>query len=149
MISGQLLDKLDYIGRGLRSPEVPFGGLQVSRPVGKSKVSSERILQIVLCGDFFQLPPISDRIDDRAKPFPKRNPEKEDVKFAFQAACWNRAIPAGHCIVLNHVYRQEDATLRGILGRMRIGQLTSSDQDILSSCKRPVTYHDDIEAVAL
>ena len=46
--SRELLDKLDVIGRALRraSSELPFGGIQ-----------------LVLCGDFLQLPPVG--IDER------------------------------------------------------------------------------------
>ncbi|RUS19816.1 PIF1-like helicase-domain-containing protein [Endogone sp. FLAS-F59071] len=49
MVSEDLIDKLDYIGRGLRGGSQPFGGIQ-----------------IILCGDFFQLPPVPDR-----RPCPK------------------------------------------------------------------------------
>jgi ATP-dependent DNA helicase PIF1 len=41
MLHGELLDKLDKIGRHFREPHLPFGGIQV-----------------ILCGDFLQLPPV-------------------------------------------------------------------------------------------
>ncbi|WVN90430.1 uncharacterized protein L203_105666 [Cryptococcus depauperatus CBS 7841] len=41
MIDGDLLDKLDYIGRQLRENDYPFGGIQ-----------------LIISGDFFQLPPV-------------------------------------------------------------------------------------------
>lgn len=41
MLDGRLLDKLEYIARRVRNNQRPFGGIQV-----------------LLCGDFFQLPPV-------------------------------------------------------------------------------------------
>ncbi len=41
MLSAELFDKLSFIGSRVRNDARPFGGLQ-----------------LVLCGDFFQLPPI-------------------------------------------------------------------------------------------
>lgn len=41
MLSAELFDKLSFIGSRVRNNPRPFGGLQ-----------------LVLCGDFFQLPPI-------------------------------------------------------------------------------------------
>ena len=42
MLSADIFDKLEYIARKLRKSKNPFGGLQV-----------------ILTGDFFQLPPVS------------------------------------------------------------------------------------------
>ena len=41
MVSAELFDKLSFIGSRVRGDPRPFGGLQ-----------------LILCGDFFQLPPI-------------------------------------------------------------------------------------------
>ncbi|KAF9610203.1 hypothetical protein IFM89_021141 [Coptis chinensis] len=61
MISGDLFDKLDYIARTLKGRvHKPWGGIQ-----------------LIVSGDFFQLPPI---MDDQY-PF--------DREFAFDAKCWN------------------------------------------------------------
>jgi len=43
-ISDELFDKLDAIGQFVRKCDRPFGGIQ-----------------LVLCGDFYQLPPIAVR----------------------------------------------------------------------------------------
>ena len=104
---------------------------------------------MVLCGDFFQLPPVPDRVDDRLAPFPNKNPMREDVKFAFEAACWNALIPADNRMCLTQVYRQQDPSLRDLLCRMRYGQLTIDDNSALWSCQREVAYQDGIEPVAL
>ena len=42
MVDAELFDKLEYIAREVRRNQYPFGGIQ-----------------LVCCGDFFQLPPVS------------------------------------------------------------------------------------------
>lgn len=76
MVDGDLFDKLSQIGRTIRKNGRPWGGIQ-----------------LVLTGDFFQLPPVPDR-------------EKRDVKFAFEASTWATSID--HTIGLTEVFRQKD-----------------------------------------
>jgi len=75
MVDGDLFDKLEGIARQIRNNGRPFGGIQ-----------------LIITGDFFQLPPVPDR--DRA------------AKFAFDAASWTTSIE--HTIGLHHVFRQKD-----------------------------------------
>jgi ATP-dependent DNA helicase PIF1 len=75
MVDGELFDKLEAIARIIRSNGRPFGGIQ-----------------LVITGDFFQLPPV---------------PENGRMaKFAFDADTWNTTIE--HTIALHHVFRQKD-----------------------------------------
>lgn len=76
MVDGDLFDKLSQIGRTLRNNGRPWGGIQ-----------------LVITGDFFQLPPVPDY-------------GSRDVKFAFEAATWNTSID--HTIGLTEVFRQKD-----------------------------------------
>lgn len=79
MVDGELFDKLSQIGRTIRNNGRPWGGIQ-----------------LVITGDFFQLPPV-----------PDNGPNKQrDVKFAFDAATWNMSID--HTIGLTEVFRQRD-----------------------------------------
>lgn len=78
MVDGDLFDKLEAIARSLRNNGRPFGGIQ-----------------LVVTGDFFQLPPVPD-YDAKAR----------GVKFAFDAATWATAIH--HTIGLTEVFRQKD-----------------------------------------
>jgi ATP-dependent DNA helicase PIF1 len=78
MVDGDLFDKLEGIARVIRSDGRPFGGIQ-----------------LVITGDFFQLPPVPD-FDNKAR----------GVKFAFDAATWCTAIH--HTIGLTEVFRQKD-----------------------------------------
>jgi ATP-dependent DNA helicase PIF1 len=56
MLSAELFDKLSYVAQKVRQDDRPFGGLQV-----------------ILCGDFYQLPPIG---------------VGKDAKFCFESATW-------------------------------------------------------------
>lgn len=117
MLDARLLDKLEEIARRLRDSSEPFGGIQ-----------------IILSGDFYQLPPV-DRDDNG--------------RFAFEANCWPKLFPFSRMKALNRVYRQRDNTFIGILERMRRGQVLPADVAALKACDRPVTYSDGIEPVTL
>ena len=82
MVDGDLFDKLEGIARAIRTNGRPFGGIQ-----------------LVVTGDFFQLPPVPD--------FGKA------AKFAFDAATWNTSID--HTIGLTQVFRQKDPGMRQIV----------------------------------
>jgi ATP-dependent DNA helicase PIF1 len=77
MVDGELFDKLSHIGRVIRNNGRPWGGIQ-----------------LVITGDFFQLPPVPDSSKQR------------DAKFAFEAATWSTSID--HTIGLTEVFRQRD-----------------------------------------
>lgn len=77
MVDGELFDKLSQIGRIIRNNGQPWGGIQ-----------------LVITGDFFQLPPV-----------PEGSKQRES-KFAFDAATWNISID--HTIGLTQVFRQRD-----------------------------------------
>jgi ATP-dependent DNA helicase PIF1 len=76
MVDGDLFDKLEAIARQIRNNGRPFGGIQ-----------------LVITGDFFQLPPV---------------PEGQGrvARFAFDAATWGTAVDK--TIGLHHVFRQKD-----------------------------------------
>jgi ATP-dependent DNA helicase PIF1 len=78
MVDGDLFDKLEGIARSIRNNGRPFGGIQ-----------------LVITGDFFQLPPVPD-YDNKAR----------GAKFAFDATTWSTAIH--HTIGLTEVFRQKD-----------------------------------------
>lgn len=75
MVDGELFDKLEAIARQIRNNGRPFGGIQ-----------------LIITGDFFQLPPVPDY--------------NKAAKFAFDAASWTTSIE--HTIGLYHVFRQKD-----------------------------------------
>lgn len=73
MISAELLDLIEQLARFIRNDKRPWGGIQV-----------------VLVGDFFQLPPV-----ERAK----------EPRFSFEADAWSTI---DQCIQLQKVFRQRD-----------------------------------------
>lgn len=75
MVDGELFDKLSGIACALRKkPDKPFGGIQ-----------------LIVTGDFFQLPPVS---------------KNGSPKFAFEAREWKSCID--HTVNLTQVFRQKD-----------------------------------------
>ena len=116
MVDGDLFDKLENIARIIRSNGRPFGGIQ-----------------LVITGDFFQLPPVPDN--------------GRIAKFAFDAATWNTSIE--HTIGLNKVFRQKDPTFANMLNEMRVGKLTQKSIDTFRSLCRPLHADDSFQATEL
>ncbi|WRT69352.1 uncharacterized protein IL334_006336 [Kwoniella shivajii] len=119
MIDAKLFDKLEIIGRKLRGSSAPFGGLQ-----------------IILSGDFFQLPPVT-------------KGSSINCNFAFEAESWNRVIPKENMTALTRVFRQKEDKFVKILESMRRGTISHGDVDILRGLKRDVEYPEGIEPVGL
>lgn len=95
MVSPSLLEKASDMVKLVRMSSEPFGGIQV-----------------ILVGDFFQLPHISSDSFLFEKPF-------------FYNLVKDR-------VVLTETFRQKDEDFIGLLGRMRQGQLTSDDIETLN-----------------
>lgn len=103
MVEPDLLDKLDGVARALRkTPSKPFGGIQ-----------------IIITGDFFQLPPVM---------------KNTGTRFAFEAKMWDEAL--SHKVNLTQVFRQKDQTFVRMLNEMRMGTLSkdSVERECAMSC---------------
>jgi len=85
MVDGELFDKLEAVARQIKNNGRPFGGIQ-----------------LIITGDYFQLPPVPDK--------------NRIAKFAFEADTWNTSID--HTIGLTQVFRQKDAGM--ILGLLSL-----------------------------
>jgi ATP-dependent exoDNAse (exonuclease V) alpha subunit len=85
------LDMIDEVARKVRKSEEPFGGLQV-----------------ILCGDFFQLPPVNRR-------------DSREGGFVVHSKAWHAANLT--ICYLNEQHRQEDDTFLDILIAMRRGDI--------------------------
>ena len=95
MMSEELFTKISKYLTLLRKNSEPFGGLQ-----------------LVLIGDFAQLPPV-------------------DGEFAFTSREWGRLTPS--VVQLTEIFRQRDnAAFQALLQRARMGEL--SDEDLASLC---------------
>lgn len=129
MLEGDLLDKLEQLARILRKSSKPFAGIQAS-----SNLLCHVLLlnnwQLVLTGDFFQLPPVTRGV----------------VKFAFQAECWETCIEKK--FNLTRVFRQKDQDFVSMLNEMRLGKLSQKSIQVFSSRYRPLPA-DGIEPTEL
>ncbi len=90
MLHKHQLDMVDIIARHILNCDNAFGGMQ-----------------IVLCGDFFQLPPISSGFS------------LDQTQFAFEATAWNKA--DFHVCYLQEQHRQADDPLLTVLNDIRSG----------------------------
>ncbi|OQE44304.1 hypothetical protein PENCOP_c002G03937 [Penicillium coprophilum] len=117
MVDGDLFDKLEEIARRIRNNGRPFGGIQ-----------------LVVTGDFFQLPPVPDG-------------SNREAKFAFAAASWTTCIQ--HTILLTNIFRQRDPEFANMLNEMRLGKITPSTIEAFRRLSRPLDVNDQIEATEL
>ncbi|MFA7216780.1 MAG: AAA family ATPase [Candidatus Paceibacterota bacterium] len=95
------LDLIDWICRQFKRSEKPFGGMQV-----------------VLCGDFFQLPPVS-----RGVVF--------ESEFAWKSDAWQRA-ELSICY-LSEQHRQKDKEYLSILNEIRANKVSKETRRILEN----------------
>ncbi|KAF7356304.1 ATP-dependent DNA helicase PIF1 [Mycena venus] len=116
MLDGDLFDKLSRIGSILRKKLEPFGGIQ-----------------LIVTGDFFQLPPVTKN--------------SSNVKFAFEADLWKQAI--SRTFNLTKVFRQHDQEFVDMLNEMRFGTLSRKSIDKFRSLSRPIHYDDGLGATEL
>lgn len=111
MIDGRLIDKLDKIARRVKNPDSPFGGVQV-----------------IFCGDFYQLPPVS---------------KERDTVFAFESEFWRKHIEVQ--VILKQVFRQaSDKQFLQMLQEIRDGKVTESTTTKFKSLERPLPPMDNL-----
>ncbi|RYP63726.1 hypothetical protein DL769_006884 [Monosporascus sp. CRB-8-3] len=118
MVDGDLFDKLAQIARTIRNNGRPWGGIQ-----------------LVITGDFFQLPPVPE------------GAAKKDIKFAFEAATWNTSID--HTIGLTQVFRQKDSEFAAMLNEMRLGRISEQTVQAFKRLARPLSTEDGLAATEL
>lgn len=137
MVDGELFDKLSQIGRIIRNNGRSWGGIQ-----------------LVITGDFFQLPPVPDGAKQR------------ESKFAFDAATWSMSID--HTIGLTEVFRQRDPGKSGVevencrtfhadhctefaqmLNEMRLGKIGDQTVRNFQALSRPLRFDDGLEVTEL
>jgi hypothetical protein len=97
MLSPILFDKLENLSRVIRRNELPFGGIQ-----------------LILSGDFLQLPVVG-----------------ESDSFCFEATSWNNCIK--HIIYFDENFRQEDLVFNKCLNEIRMGNISTETAKLLRS----------------
>ena len=121
MMSKKIFDIIESIARMFRQKyHLPFGGMQV-----------------IFCGDFYQLPPVGNMDDE------------DSCKFCFESERWNVIFPRQQHILLSQLFRQQgDETFQHILNQIRVGSLDSNNLEILKKyVLRP--YETDIAPVQI
>lgn len=91
MLHDYRLDMVDQVARAVRKNDAPFGGIQV-----------------ILCGDFFQLPPVN-------------RSDKRDGGFVVHSNVWRELNPV--ICYLSEQHRQDDDTFLEILNALRAGDI--------------------------
>lgn len=125
MLDGKHVDSVNRICKLIRQrPTEAFGGLQV-----------------VLVGDFFQLPPVTR--------------QGQDMRYAFESLAWNEAqfLPC----YLTEQYRQEDELFLSLLKSIRANEIEEDHYTLLAEQKdiayeeieptRLYTHNADVDAV--
>ncbi|KAF5362473.1 hypothetical protein D9756_002301 [Leucocoprinus leucothites] len=132
MVDGELFDKLAKIGSIVRKkPSEPFGGIQASQSMSKQLnlcLIGCLNVQVVVTGDFFQLPPV--------------NKAGGQMKFAFEAEAWHSTIQ--RTFNLTKVFRQKDQEFVDMLNEMRFGRLSSKSIAKFRSLSRNIVYEDGL-----
>lgn len=117
MIDGLLFHKINELAKLLRKSKQPFGGIQM-----------------VCCGDFFQLPPVGNGVIR--------------TKFCFETEAWKSIMK--RTIVLTTVFRQRgDTRLIDMLNSLREGDLDEGIVKEFTKLNRKVHYTDGIEPTEL
>jgi ATP-dependent DNA helicase PIF1 len=105
MMTPELFEKLDIIGKRVRGNAAPWGGIQ-----------------LVICGDFFQLPPVAKGLSGEPV---------SAGRFAFESPKWTTADLTP--VVLSKIERQTDPAFQQILNECRIGAPSASTVELLKT----------------
>jgi ATP-dependent DNA helicase PIF1 len=98
MMTPELFEKLDEVARKIRRIDTPFGGLQ-----------------LVLVGDFYQLPPIM---------------KDGETTFVFQSPLWKKLGLTTY--ELTEIVRQKDPVFQEVLNQARRGEVSKPSLKILA-----------------
>ncbi|XP_065177626.1 ATP-dependent DNA helicase PIF1-like [Sycon ciliatum] len=116
MVDGEFFDHLEYVARAVRGSKKPFGGIQ-----------------LILTGDFFQLPPVT--------------AASKKTQFCFDAKSWRRCIQVN--VELKEVFRQSDPEFVAMLGEIRQGRCTASTTKRLQATSSQTIESNGVKATRL
>ncbi len=114
MLSSDTLAMVETVCRRLKKSDAPFGGLQV-----------------VLVGDFFQLPPVVKEYPQESRQSSLLATQGPRSVFAFSSSAWAALNPA--VCYLSEQHRQEDPAFLDMLLAVRRGTVTAQHQALLRS----------------
>lgn len=104
MLSLKIFELLNYIGQRIRKNYSPFGGIQ-----------------IIMSGDFYQLPPIGNNDDIQTK------------QFCFESELWDNVFKEDCQIELIKIFRQNDEIYMNILNQIREGKIKRKSNTLLNN----------------
>lgn len=97
MLEMELFENIEELARYVRRCDEFFGGIQ-----------------IICCGDFYQLPPVSN-----------------SSKYCFQSPKWEKIFPKENSVILTEIYRQSDHVFKNILNELRDGYMSKNTEEYL------------------
>ena len=110
MLSQRILEIINYVAQNVRNSEYLFGALQ-----------------LVAFGDFLQLPPVPNTVDDG--------------KYAFESAVWDLTFP--HQVILEESFHaKNDEEFINLLREISRGQCSEQSAEIIQSLSRPLNPSD-------
>lgn len=143
MIDGGLFDKLEEIARIINKSEAPFGGIQ-----------------LVITGDFFQLPPVFKAAAvNAAAPYRSEaggfqvrgdgflDDLETEGKFSFEAQSWKSVVMT--TVELKQVFRQKDDRFSAMLNSIRGGTVTAEIEAAFKQLARTPQVPGDITPTEL
>jgi len=111
MLRAETLSMVDTVCREIKQNNEPFGGVQV-----------------ILVGDFFQLPPIEKRKLEQKQ---ENLLEEKQGRFAYESSAWARLCPV--VCYINEQYRQDDVNFLEILLAIRHNTFSNEHQNKIKS----------------
>ena len=97
MMDADLFDKLEILAKKIRKNDDPFGGIQ-----------------IILSGDFLQLPPV------------------KSTNFCFESFAWDIVIDK--IFYFDKIIRQDNVKLQNVLNNVRLGIVNDEVKELLDTC---------------
>ena len=104
MLSKKIFNIIEEVARRVRKDPAPFGGIQV-----------------VMTGDFFQLPPVG------------TDGEPDTEAFCFESANWTKVFSLDNHVQLKTIFRQTDPVYIKILQEIRKGTLSEKSKQVLQN----------------
>lgn len=116
MVDGHLLNKFNDLAKTVRKSKLPFGGIQ-----------------IIACGDFYQLPPVVKRTKSDGEYWDK----PPEAFFSFECEAWKENIEQTY--MLKEIFRQKgDQRFIDMLNEMRNGTVSNQSVEEFHRLDRPV-----------
>ncbi|XP_062576632.1 uncharacterized protein LOC134238525 [Saccostrea cucullata] len=116
MVSAKSLNQVEFVLRKTTNSEKILGGIQ-----------------IVLCGDFYQLPPVANELYG------------DQGKHCFNAVYFDKTFP--HRVDLHTVYRQTEQDLISAANELAQGSVSDATKAIILSLNRPLPAQIDVRDI--